>query len=126
MVIISMALLLALAPLLGQVSTALAQETTATPTATATLTPTPTATATPTPTATPIPEPTATTCGSSPLQGRTQKVVDAIVATVSGVSSCANITATHLAALTRLELNNQAVTALQSGDFAGWLYLNRN
>ena len=99
----------------------------ATPTPTNTLTPTATATAT----ATPIPEPMATTCGSSPLQGRTQKVVDAIVAAVSGISDCANVAATHLAAITRLELNNQALTTLRSGDFAGltgleWLYLNRN
>ena len=90
-----------------------------------------TATATLTPTATAEPEPTATTCGSSPLQGRTQKVVDAIVAKVAGITDCASVTAAHLAAITFLNLGNHSLTALQSGDFTGltglqWLYLQDN
>ena len=89
------------------------------------------ATETPTPTATPLPEPTATTCGNNPLQGRTQKVVDAIVAAVPGITDCASVTAAHLAAVTFLNLGNDSLTSLQSGDFAGltslqWLYLHDN
>ena len=126
MAIISVALLLALVAWLGSVGPALGQGALATETATPTMTPTPTATATATatatltPTATAVPEPTATTCGdSNPLQDRTQKVVVAIVGKVPGVTDCASVTATHLAAITSLSIGNQAVTALQSGDFAG-------
>ncbi len=85
------------------------------------------ATDTPTasPTPSPIPEPTATTCGSSPLQGRTQKVVDAIVAEISGVTDCADVTAAHLAAIRFLNLNNKSLTSLQASDFAGLTSLVR-
>ena len=41
---------------------------------------------------------------------------------VSGVSNCANITTTHLAAILELEFSNSdntGIRSLQSGDFAG-------
>ncbi len=109
----------------------LAQSATDTPTPTNTPMPTNTPTITPTPTVTPtvIPEPTATTCGSSPLQGRTQKVVDAIVALFPGITACADVTATHLEAITHLDLRSKSLTSLQSGDFTGLtglLYLDDN
>ena len=64
--------------------------------------------------------------------GRTQQVRDAIVARVSGITDCANITATHLSSLTgTLALIDRSITTLQTDDFAGLtaltrLYLNRN
>ena len=52
--------------------------------------------------------------------GRTQQVRDAIVAAVSGITNCANITATHLGSITgRLRLRGASITTLQAGDFAG-------
>ena len=52
--------------------------------------------------------------------GRTPQVRDALVALISGVSHCADVTATHLAAITgRLLLNSKGITALVAGDFAG-------
>ena len=80
------------------------------PTATPTVTPTPTATATPEPTA---------TCGTSPLHGRTQKIVDGIVAKVPNVTACANVTSSHLAAIGSLSFRNRSLASLQAGDFAG-------
>ena len=51
--------------------------------------------------------------------GRTPQVRDALVALISGVSNCADVTATHLAAITgTLELSGQQITALAVGDFA--------
>ena len=58
-------------------------------------------------------------CGSSPVDGRTRAVIDAIVAATDGVSACADITATHLAAITSLDLSNEGLTSLRDGDFAG-------
>ncbi len=96
------ALLLVLAPLPGKISTAFGQGATATAT---------------------------TSCGL--LQGRTQKVVDAIVDAIPGVADCAQITEAHLATIRTLDLRNQALTTLQAGDFAGLtrlrdLYLDHN
>ena len=54
-----------------------------------------------------------------PLSERTQQVRDAIVAAVPGVSSAGDVTATHLAAITSLDLNNKGITTLQEGDFDG-------
>ena len=64
--------------------------------------------------------------------GRTQQVRDAIVAKISGVSNCANVTDAHLAAITGLlDLQNDGITALAAGDFDEltalgqlWLYGN--
>ncbi len=53
---------------------------------------------------------------------RTSQVRDVIVSEVSGVSNCANITTTHLAAILELDFdpaNNRSIHSLQSGDFAG-------
>ena len=53
---------------------------------------------------------------------RTSQVRDVIVSAVSGVSNCANITTTHLAAILELEFSNNdntGIRSLQSGDFAG-------
>ena len=57
-------------------------------------------------------DPTAGICG------RTEQVRDAIVALISGVTSCALVTDAHLAAITgTLDLNNKGITALAAGDF---------
>ena len=52
--------------------------------------------------------------------GRTPEVRDAIVAAVSGKTSCSAIVDTDLAAITTLNIKSKStLTALQSGDFAG-------
>ena len=52
--------------------------------------------------------------------GRTQQVRDVIVAKISGVTACALVTDTHLAAITdTLNLESQGITALAAGDFDG-------
>ena len=59
-------------------------------------------------------DPTAGICG------RTEQVRDAIVARISGVVSCADVTDTQLAAITgTLNLNSDGITALAAGDFDG-------
>ena len=51
--------------------------------------------------------------------GRTPQVRDALVALIPVVSNCADVTATHLAAITgTLELSGQQIIALAVGDFA--------
>ena len=56
----------------------------------------------------------------TPVCERTEEVRDAIVAAVSGVSACANVTDAHLAAITsRLDIGYQGITSLQAGDFDG-------
>ena len=56
---------------------------------------------------------------SIPVCDRTPQVRDAIVAAVSGVSACGDVTGAHLAAITELELEGQSIPALQVGDFDG-------
>ena len=64
--------------------------------------------------------------------GRTAVVQTFILANIEGVSACADVTGTHLAAITgSLLLNSESITALAAGDFAGLtaltnLYLNNN
>ncbi len=58
-------------------------------------------------------DPTAGICG------RTPQVRDAIVAAVPGVSSCRNLTESHLAAIAILDLQRKGITALKVGDFDG-------
>ena len=64
--------------------------------------------------------------------GRTAVVQTFILAKIEGVSACADVTGTHLAAITgSLLLNSASITALAAGDFAGLtsltnLYLNHN
>ena len=53
------------------------------------------------------------------VSDRTTEVRDAIVASVPGVTDAANVTTTHLAAITRLNLRNKNITSLKSGDFDG-------
>ena len=53
------------------------------------------------------------------VSDRTSQVSDAIVAAVSGVTDAADVTETHLAAITRLNLRNKVITSLKSGDFSG-------
>ena len=54
-----------------------------------------------------------------PVCDRTEQVRDAIVAAVDGVSSCADITEAHLAAITELHMVNRGISALQADDFFG-------
>ena len=50
---------------------------------------------------------------------RTPQVRDAIVAAVPDVSTCGDVTEAHLAAITRLNLDSDSITALKVGDFYG-------
>ena len=69
---------------------------------------------------------------SSGICNRTQEVRDAILAKLSDVSDCANVTDSHLAGITGdLTLSNKSISALKAGDFQGLsgleqLYLNNN
>ena len=59
-------------------------------------------------------------CGAgNPLHGRTQKVVDKILADLSA-SDCSAVTATQLAGITALNLNRLRLHALRDGDFANF------
>ena len=64
--------------------------------------------------------------------GRTEAMQTAILAKISGVSACANVTSSHLAAITgTLSLDRMSITALAAGDFDGLtslttLFLNTN
>ena len=55
----------------------------------------------------------------TPVCDRTTQVRDAIVAAVLGVSDCNDVTEVHLAAITRLDLENKNISALKDGDFDG-------
>ena len=57
--------------------------------------------------------------GAAGVCDRTAQVRDAIVAAVTGVSACAEVTEAHLAGITTLDLRRQSIASLQSGDFAG-------
>ena len=50
---------------------------------------------------------------------RTSQVRDAIVAAIPDASSADEITTTHLTTITHLNLRNNGITELQSGDFSG-------
>ena len=50
---------------------------------------------------------------------RTQQVLEAIVAAVPGVTNADELTASHLAEITALDINNKNVTSLKTGDFDG-------
>ena len=54
-----------------------------------------------------------------PVCDRTTQVRDAIVAAVAGVSDCNDVTEAHLAAITRLDLENKNISSLKDGDFDG-------
>ena len=56
---------------------------------------------------------------SVPVSDRTAAVRDAIVTAISGVSDAADVTATHLAAITALDLRAAGISSLKSGDFGG-------
>ena len=56
---------------------------------------------------------------AAPFCDRTEQVRDAIVAQVSGVSTCGGVTAAHLAAITGLDLDSTGISSLQAGDFDG-------
>ena len=55
----------------------------------------------------------------TPVSDRTQQVQDTIVALVPGVDAANDVTAAHLALITNLNLSNQNITALKTGDFDG-------
>ena len=69
---------------------------------------------------------------SSGICNRTQEVRDAILAKLSDVSDCANVTDSHLAGITGdLTLSDKSISALKTGDFKGLsgleqLYLDTN
>ena len=67
-----------------------------------------------------------TVAAAGGICNRTQQVQDAILAEISGVTDCANVTAAHLAAIVRgtglnegLDLNSKRIASLRTGDFAG-------
>ena len=55
----------------------------------------------------------------TPVTDRTQAVQDAIVAAVPNIDAAADVTETHLTAITNLNLRNKGITELKSGDFSG-------
>ena len=55
----------------------------------------------------------------TPVCDRTPQVRDAIVSIVPGVSDCKNVTQSHLALITNLNLSDQNITTLKAGDFDG-------
>ena len=54
-----------------------------------------------------------------PVNERTQQVQDAIIAAVDGVNAAADVTDTHLAAITTLNLRAKGIPELKTGDFEG-------
>ncbi len=55
----------------------------------------------------------------TPVVDRTSEVRDAIVAAISDVDNALGVTEAHLATITALNLRNQGITELKSGDFSG-------
>ena len=55
----------------------------------------------------------------TPVNVRTQQVQDAIVEVIAGVNSADDVTATHLAVITELNLRHKSISSLSSGDFDG-------
>ena len=53
------------------------------------------------------------------VSDRTPEVRDAIVAAVPNITAAENVTATHLSAITALNLRDVGITALNTGDFGG-------
>ena len=51
--------------------------------------------------------------------GRTAVVQTAILDAITGVTACANVTSSHLAAIDKLDLGSSSINALAAGDFAG-------
>ena len=55
----------------------------------------------------------------SGICGRTQEVQDAILARLSSVSDCADVTDTHLASITYLDVGSEDVYSLKVGGLCG-------
>ncbi|MCG9129645.1 cadherin domain-containing protein [Candidatus Poribacteria bacterium] len=55
----------------------------------------------------------------TPVSDRTQEVQDTIVAAISGIDSADDVTVTHLAGITSLDISNQSISSLSVGDFDG-------
>ncbi len=55
----------------------------------------------------------------TPVTDRTPQVRDAIVAAVPGINTASDVTETHLAAITALDLRAAGISALKTGDFSG-------
>ena len=53
------------------------------------------------------------------VSDRTAQIRDAIVDAVSGIDTAVDVTDAHLATITELNLRNEGITELKSGDFAG-------
>ena len=53
----------------------------------------------------------------TPVCDRTEQVKNAIVAAVPGVTDCADVIETHLAAITSFNLSSESITTLKPGDF---------
>ena len=56
---------------------------------------------------------------ATPVIERTPQVRDAIVAAVPGINTASDVTETHLAAITALDLRAAGISALKTGDFSG-------
>ena len=61
---------------------------------------------------------------SGGICARTSEVRDKLLE-LTGVSGCANVTSTHLAGVTSLDLSNASIGSLQAGDFGGLTQLTR-
>ena len=61
----------------------------------------------------------AQTTPNPPVCNRTPQVRDAIVAAISGVTNCSDVTSAHLTGIQDLDASATRLTALQAGDFNG-------
>ncbi len=55
----------------------------------------------------------------TPVTDHTPQVRDAIIAAVPGINTASDVTETHLAAITALDLRAAGISALKTGDFSG-------
>ncbi len=63
--------------------------------------------------------------GATDVCVRTARVRDAILAAISGVDACADVTEAHLSGITDLNLRDANISSLQRGDFDGLTALER-
>ena len=66
-----------------------------------------------------VANPAASTCGTSPLQGRSQWLVTQIVADLTSRATCADVTAADLSGITTLSVESGRIPGFTANDFAG-------
>ena len=66
-----------------------------------------------------VTNPAASTCGTSPLQGRSQWLVTQIVADLTSRATCADVTTADLAGIRTLSVTSGRIPGFTANDFAG-------